>query len=137
MSVERASQVLVIYRNPLFAHSIRAALQSHPEVAVVGEIDQWSLAEAAIARLEPDVIVIEEAEDGSADLVLRALSARESPWRLVAMRLDETSMHILSGTWQPVTCAQDLIDALGGAHSPRPNRPAPRAAPGRDTNGER
>ncbi len=107
-----ASRVLLVYHNPLFAHSIHAALRTQPQLALVGEFDDWTRAETEIARLAPDVVIVEEDEREATDEMLRALRACESFWRVVAMRLDETAMHIWSGAWQPITRTQDLIDAL-------------------------
>jgi hypothetical protein len=135
MGVARRSHVMVVYHNPLFAHSIRAALAAWPEVVLVAEFDDWARAEVEIARLEPDVVVLEETGDDSADRALRALRSRESPWRLVAMRLDETDMRVWSGAWQPVTSTRDLIDALTGGAPPLPGRFEPATSTGA-TNGE-
>ena len=105
-------RVLLVYHNPLFAHSIRATLRTQPQLTLVGEMDNWAGAEAEIARLTPDVVIVEEDEREATDRMLRTLWAREASWRAVAMRLDETAMHIWSGAWQPITRTQDLIDAL-------------------------
>ncbi len=106
------SRVLLVYHNPLFVHSVRAALCAQPQITLVGEIDDWTRAEAEITRLAPDVVVVEEDERDATDAMLRTLRVWPSAWRVVALRLDETAMHIWSGAWRPLTRAQDLIDAL-------------------------
>lgn len=105
-------RVMLIYHNPLFAHTIRTALREQPRIQFVGEVDDWTRAAVDIERLRPDVVVAEEDQREAIETMLRALQTRQSPWRVVAMRLDETAMHIWSGVWQPVTRAQDLLDAL-------------------------
>lgn len=105
-------RVLLVYRNPLFAHSIRTALGAQPQIALVGETNDCARAEADIARLAPDVVIVEDDGREATDSALHALSQRQSPWRVVAMRLDDAAMHIWSGSWRPVTRTQDLIDAL-------------------------
>lgn len=105
-------RVLLVYHNPLFAHSLRTALRDQAHLTIVGEVNDWTRAEAEIARLNPDVVLLEEDEREAAERTLHALSARNQPWRVVAMRLDETTMHIWSGTWQPITRTQDLLDVL-------------------------
>ena len=107
-------RVLLIFHNPLFAHSVHAVLLTHPQFELVGEIDDWMQAAAEIERLTPDVVIIEEDVAEAADSALRALRAQQAPWRVVAMRLDETAMRIWSGTWQTVTRTQDVIDAMIG-----------------------
>ena len=103
---------MLVYSNPLFAHSIRAALSAAPQHTLVAEINDWSQAEAEMARLAPDTVIVEEGEGAATDEMLRALRAQPTPWRVIAMRLDETTMHIWSGTWEPLTRTQDLMDVL-------------------------
>jgi hypothetical protein len=106
------SRVLLLYHNPLFAHSLRVALRAQPQIALVAELDDWTHADAAIGRLAPAVVVVEEDERDATDAMLRLLRGQHSPWRVIALRLDETAMHIWSGVWQPIIRAEDLIDAL-------------------------
>jgi DNA-binding NarL/FixJ family response regulator len=107
-----ASRVLLVYHNPLFAYSVRVALRGQARITLVGEVDDWHRADAEIARLMPDVVIVEEDERDATDAMLHALSIQSSPWRVVGMRLDETAMRVWSGARQPITRAQDLIDAL-------------------------
>ncbi len=106
------SRVLLVYHNPLFAHSIRVALHSAPSVSLVGELEDWTRVQVEIARLTPDVVLVEEDEHAATDAMLGALRAREAPWRVVALRLDETTMHIWSGAGKKIGKPQDLIHAL-------------------------
>ncbi len=106
------SRVLLVYHNPLFVHTVRIALQAQPQITLVGELDDWTRAEAEIARLTPDVVIVEEDERDATDAMLCALHAQPTSWRVVALRLDETAMHIWSGARQPITCGADLIGAL-------------------------
>jgi DNA-binding NarL/FixJ family response regulator len=106
------SRVLLIYHNALFAHSIHIALRSASCIHLVGELEDWTRLEAEIARLAPDVVLVEEDEDTATDAVLGMLRARQSPWRVVALRLDETTMHIWSGAGKALRKPQDLHNAL-------------------------
>ena len=87
------ARIMLVYSNPLFAHSIRAALSAAPQHTLVAEINDWSQAEAEMARLAPDTVIVEEGEGAATDEMLRALRAQPTPWRVIAMRLDETTMH--------------------------------------------
>lgn len=107
------SRVLLVYHNPLFAHSIRVALRSQPQIALVGEMDDWTRVGAEIGQLTPDVVIVEEDEREATDAMLRALSAQCAAWRVVALRLDETAMHVWSGACRPITRVEDFIQALG------------------------
>jgi chemotaxis response regulator CheB len=106
------SRVLLVYHNPLFAHSIHVALAAAPRIHLVGEVDDWTQAQAEIARLTPDVVLVEEDERAATDAMLGALWVRQAPWRVVALRLDETTMHIWSGARQAIRDPQDLYKAL-------------------------
>lgn len=119
------SRIMLVYSNPLFAHSIRAALTTAPQHTLVAEINDWSQAEAAMARLTPDTVIVEEGEDQATDAMLRGLRAQPAPWRVIAMRLDETTMHIWSGAWEPLTRTQDLIKALEETSTRPPAAPRP------------
>ena len=121
-------RVLLVYRNPLFAHSIRSVLSGQLHITLVGEIADWARAEEAIARMAPDVVIVEDDGYEAADRAWRALAPRQTPWSVVAMRLDETTMHIWSGAWQPLTHTQDLIDALNEPPSPPSARRQRRAS---------
>ncbi len=106
------SRVLLVYHNPLFAHSIRVALDGAPHIELVGQLDDWARFEAEVARLAPDGVLVEEDEGAATDAMLNALRARQSPWRVVALRLDETTMHIWSGAGKRLQTREDLFDAL-------------------------
>ncbi len=104
--------MLLVYHNALFAHSIRVALEAAPHIDLIGELDDWTRVDAEIARLAPDVVLVEEDEGAATDAMLGARRARQSPWRVVALRLDETTMHVWSGAGKALQTPQDLYDAL-------------------------
>ncbi len=114
------SRVLLVYHNALFAHSIRVALEGAPRIRLVGEVDDWTRVQSEFARLKPHVVLVEEDEGDATDAMLGALRARKSPWRVVALRLDETTMHVWSGAGKALRKPQDLYNALRAA--PRPQR---------------
>ncbi|HEX8992058.1 MAG TPA: hypothetical protein VF784_10310 [Anaerolineales bacterium] len=112
------SRVLLVYHNALFAHSIRVALEGARRIKLVGELDDWTRVQSEIARLAPDVVLVEEDEGAATDAMLGALRARKSPWRVVALRLDETTMHIWSGAGRSLRKPQDLYNALRAVPKP-------------------
>ena len=114
------SRVLLVYHNPLFAHSIRVALDGAPRIQVVGELNDWTRVQDEIARLNPDVVLVEEDEGPATDAMLGALRAFQAPWRVVALRLDETTMHVWSGAGKALKKPQDLYNALRVV--PKPGR---------------
>jgi AmiR/NasT family two-component response regulator len=119
------SRILLVYNNPLFAHSIRAVLTAAPRHTLIGEFDDWARAEAEMLRLAPDIVIVEEGEGQATDEMLHTLRTQPTPWQVIAMRLDETTMHVWSGAWEPITRTQDLLDALEA----RPVRSAARRPP--------
>lgn len=130
------SRVLLVYHNALFAHSIHVALDAAPHIHLIGELDDWTRVHSEIARLAPDVVLVEEDEGAATDAMLGALRARQSPWRVVALRLDETTMHIWSGAGKALQKPQDLYNALravpeGQRKNPRTVRRATPADGGR------
>jgi hypothetical protein len=74
-------------------------------------------------------VIVEEGEGQATDEMLRALRAQPAPWRVIAMRLDETTMHIWSGAWEPLTRTQDLIDVLEETSARPPAAHRPPASP--------
>ena len=116
------SRVLLVYHNPLFAHSIRVALDQAPGIHLVGELDDWQRVQGEIARLTPDVVLVEEDEGAATDGMLGELRARQAPWRVVALRLDETTMHIWSGAGKTLHTPQDLYNALRVVRRPQRKR---------------
>ncbi len=110
--MQAVSNVLLVYHNPLFAHSIRVALDAAPNIRLVGELNDWTRVDVELARLAPDVVLVEEDERAATDAILGDLRARQAPWRVVALRLDETTMHIWSGAGKALQKPQDLYNAL-------------------------
>ncbi len=106
------SRVLLVYHNALFAHSIRVALRDTPHIKLIGELKDWTRIEAEIAQLTPDVVLVEEDEGTATDAILSLLRTHQAPWRVVALRLDETTMHIWSGAGKELQKPQDLYNAL-------------------------
>src|SRR5512146_2659533 len=110
--MQSVSRVLLVYHNPLFGHLSRVALAVAPHIRLVGELTDWTRVDSELATLAPDVVLVEEDERAATDAILGDLRARRSPWRVVALRLDETTMHIWSGTGRALQKPQDLYDAL-------------------------
>ncbi len=121
------SRVLLVYHNPLFAHSIRVALERARHIQLVGELQDWTRVQDEIARLAPDVVLVEEDEGAATDAMLGALRTQQAPWRVVALRLDETTMHVWWGSGKPLQTPSDLYDALRAV--PRRPRKNPRTPP--------
>lgn len=118
------ARILVVYRNPLFAHSVRSVLSGKSEHKLVGETDNWDQARAELGGTAPDTVIVEAGEGGSVEAVLETMRARSGAWRVVAMQLDQPTMQIWSGSSLPIQQSQDLLDVLT---SPKPARRRRRA----------
>ncbi|HEY2776990.1 MAG TPA: response regulator transcription factor [Gaiellaceae bacterium] len=63
--------VLLADDHPLFRHGLRAALDATPSVDVVGEVSDGAEAVRLALELEPDVVLMEQAEVASLRPVVR------------------------------------------------------------------
>ena len=107
--------VYVIYRNRMFGDAIRAVLSRHPGINVVGATDDLESAEAEIARLGPDVILLEEASDRP-PVHVQAILTNPVPCRLVTLSLDRDGMHVWSQQWRASIGPDDLVEAVLSAN---------------------
>lgn len=105
-------RVFLIFRNRLFGDAVRAVLRTHPEIELVGATSETDQVVPDVAALAPDVILLEETEEGpAASTVCRILSSPR-PCRLITLRLDEGGMHVWSQTWWRTVRPQDLVEAI-------------------------
>ena len=120
------TRVYLIFRTQMFSDAVGAILDSHPKIELVGSAlapDQIADQIAdEVARLEPDVILLEEDEHGSAVVGVRKLLASPSPYRLIMLRVDNDGMHVWSQTWHQSIRPQDLTDAIVSAKESSPGQ---------------
>lgn len=107
--------VYVIYRNRMFGDAIQAVLRRHRGISLLGATDDPDLAQAGIVRLRPEVILLEEAPDGSAAFV-QAILMNPVPCRLVTLCLDGDGMHVWSQQWLAHIGPDDLLEAIISAN---------------------
>jgi hypothetical protein len=67
---------------------------------------------ADVSDLAPDVILLEEADDGPAISDVHRILSSPMPCRLITLRLDENGMHVWSQTWRQTVSPQDLVEAV-------------------------
>lgn len=106
------SRVYLVFRNQLFSDAIGAVLRTHPEIELVGATDNPDRVVADIADLTPDVILLEEADDGPVIANVNSILSSPMPCRLIMLRLDENGMHVWSQTWRQAVRPQDLVEAI-------------------------
>jgi chemotaxis response regulator CheB len=114
------SRVYLIFRNELFRDAIGAVLGSHPEIERVGAGDKSDQVAADIAALAPDVVLMEETDDGPAVRDMHTILSKTKPCRLITLRLDKDGMHVWHQTWRQIVRTQDLVAAIIGAGETQP-----------------
>jgi chemotaxis response regulator CheB len=105
-------RVYLIYHNRMFGDALRAVLATQPEITLVGMTDCPLEIAADVTALLPDVVLLEEIEDGSAAEDVRAILTSPMPHRLITLRLDVDDMHVWSQKWHQTVRAQDLVRAI-------------------------
>jgi len=109
------SRVYLVFRNQIFSDAICAILETHPEIEVVGVTNEPNRVASDVVALSPDVILVEEGEDGPIVSNIRAILTSPLPGRLITLRLDADEMHIWSQTWRQTVHTEDLVEAIVSA----------------------
>jgi len=112
--------VYLIFRNRLFRDAVGAILTTQPEIKLLGATDQSDRAAPEIAALAPNVILLEEVEDGPSIRDVHHILASPIPCRLITLRLDQDGMHVWSQIWRQTVGPQDLMEAIIGAREDKP-----------------
>ena len=112
--------VYLIFRNRLFRDAVAAILATHPEIRLLGAADQPDRAASEIAALAPNVILLEEVEDGPSIRDVHRILTSPIPCRLITLRLDQDGMHVWSQTWRQTVGPEDLVDAIITAREDKP-----------------
>jgi hypothetical protein len=115
--------VYLIFRNRLFRDAVTAILTAQPEIKLLGATDLPDRAASEIAALAPNVILLEEGEDGPCMCDLHHILSSPIPCRLITLRLDQDGMHVWSQTWRQTVSPQDLVEAIVTAREDKPAMP--------------
>ncbi len=106
------ADVYLIFQNRLFRDAVRAVLATHSGIRLLGASDRADVASADLDSLAPDVIMLEEVDDGSWTAGVQRILARRTPCRLITLRMDGDGMHVWSGTWRQTVRSGDLVEAI-------------------------
>jgi chemotaxis response regulator CheB len=112
--------VYLVFRNRLFRDTVAAILATHPEIKLLGATDQPDRAASEIAALAPNVILLEEVEDGPSIRDFHHILTSTIPCRLIILGLDQDGMHVWSQTWRQTVGPQDLVEAIITAEKDKP-----------------
>jgi len=105
-------RVYLVFCNQIFRDAICAVLETHPEIELVGVTNERGRVAVDIATLNPDVILVEEVEDGSVLDDIHAILTSPKPYRLITLQLDADEMHVWSQTWRETVSTDDLVEAI-------------------------
>lgn len=114
------SRVYLIFRNQLFSDTMGAVLGNHAEIELVGATDNPGQVAADVFALAPDVILLEEADDGPVINDVHSILSSRIPYRLILLRLDQNGMLVWSQTWRQTVGPQDLVEAIISAGEIKP-----------------
>jgi chemotaxis response regulator CheB len=104
--------VYLVFRNRIFRDAVSAILETCPEIKLLGTTNRPDEAASAIAALTPDVILLEETQDGAAIDSVQHLLTSPTPGRLITLRLDQDGMHVWSQIWRQSVGPRDLVEAI-------------------------
>ncbi|OGT26143.1 MAG: hypothetical protein A2Z17_07815 [Gammaproteobacteria bacterium RBG_16_66_13] len=110
MAVRR---VYLVWTHPLFFETVHRLL-SHQDVELVGESMDHKAARAEIARLRPDVVVLEEAEGGSSTDLVDFLQAGAKDVQILGLNLMDNELHVYQRRQRTVVHPGDLVDVIRG-----------------------
>jgi DNA-binding NarL/FixJ family response regulator len=112
-------RVYLVYHNRIFCDALRAILTTQPGIELVGMTSTSTQIASDVVTLGPDVILLEETEDGPAVEDVRALLTSPTPHRFITLRSDVDGMHVWSQTWWQTVQPQDLLEAIIAGGSDR------------------
>lgn len=100
--------VFVIWTNPLFHEAVRLLLQ-HPGVLLVGASSNRVEAKSQIAALNPDVVIMEEAEAQDAEETMSILLTGPM---VIHLGLADNELVVYRRQHRTVAKAQDLVSMI-------------------------
>ena len=118
-------RVYLIFRTRMLSDAVCAILQDHPDIELVGSAPAPERIADEVVCLRPDVILLEEDEQGSAIVGVRNLLANPDTCRLIMLRVDDDGMHVWSQTRHRSIKPQDLTNAIVTAKDNSPGQLRP------------
>ena len=96
MSTAGPVRVLIVDDHPIFRDGLRSALDSRPEVEVVGEAADGHAAVVESTRARPDVVLMDLSMPGGGLEAIRALGAVEPPPAVLVLTMHEDDDSLLA-----------------------------------------
>ena len=105
----RIRRVFIIWAHPLFHEAVRRIL-ADTEIEWVGGTSDHAAAHDQIARLQPDTILIEEGEGGSASAeALEILEASSADVRIIRLSLADNELRVYQREQRTLGRAEELL----------------------------
>lgn len=106
-----ARRVLVVWVNPLFRDSVLMLLR-HPDVECVGVIESNEVVPDEISSMEPDTILVEEAEGHMSDEVMDVFEGPDFRGRLVSFSMGDNRLRVYHREEWAAVQAEDLLHLI-------------------------
>ena len=104
-------RVLVIWVNPLFRDSVLMLLR-HPDVEYVGVINSSEVVPEEISSMEPDTILVEEAEGQVSEEVMDVFEGPDFRGRLVSFSMGNNRLRVYHREEWAAAQAEDLLHLI-------------------------
>lgn len=104
-------RVLIIWVNPLFRDSVLMLLR-HPDVKCVGVINSDEVVPDEISSMEPDTILVEEAEGRVSDEVMSVFEGPDFRGRLVSFSMGDNRLRVYQREEWAAVQADDLLHLI-------------------------
>jgi len=107
-----STRVLLVGQG-LFREGLERALAQEPTLSVVGTASSWAEAQAMVARLKPDVLIVDHAASAlyQADMT-PVLGTDDQPLKVIHLTLAESKMVVYDQRQVTNVSLTDLLQAL-------------------------
>jgi DNA-binding NarL/FixJ family response regulator len=107
-------RVYLLWTHPLFFETVHRLL-SDQGLDIVGESANHEIGRSEIARLKPEVVVLEENEPGSAGELVDLLQSGPSDVLILGLNLMDNELRVYQRQQRTVLRPSDLVDYIRGA----------------------
>lgn len=105
-------RVFVIWTHPLFHDSVRLLL-GQSQVEIVGATSDHDAARSQIAALTPDVVIVEQTDEGEQSSVETMSILRAGP-RVIQLNLSDNQISLYRREQRTAAEAEDLVRLITG-----------------------
>lgn len=107
--------VLVVSRQALFREGLRRLLSGLSDINLLDAVGSLAEAEALVANVPPDVIVVNREDESTVDQTILASLLDMTEAQVVTVTLADRGLTVYSRQHVPEASVQDLLDVLKNA----------------------